>query len=230
MKTLINQYFKFIFPLLIFLLLVREAAILIATPDEYYLEDVSFFAPALIKADRQKASFSDQLSVYISNRKLVHIRYKTCVQTLNRYRIFDPQKSPAQRQKCIQMLNVALKAAPASPLIWLELASLYTQQKNTAGQMNQSLFNAWQIAKHQAWVGQRRITFSLNNWAKLSDANKIHAKADFMHFSPRNRGIIKSLAQQYLQNPIAKPIAAAWIAESPLKTQKQFVGYVRAAR
>ncbi|MBL1422638.1 MAG: hypothetical protein COC24_019195 [Alphaproteobacteria bacterium] len=230
MKTLINQYFKFIFPLLILALLARETAILIATADEHYLEDVSFFAPARIKNNSKKAGFADQLLTYISNRKLVHVRYKTCAQTLNRYRVFDPQKTAEQTQKCIQILNDALKAAPSSPLIWLELAALYAQQQDAAAQMNQSLLNAWQIAKYQAWVGQRRIVFSLGNWAQLSGANKAHAKADFMHFSPNNRSVIKSLAQQFAQNPTVKPIATAWIADSSTKTQKQFIDYVRAAQ
>lgn len=92
MKILINQYFKFIFPLLLLLLLGRETAIFITIPREHYLKELDFFVPSLIENDAQKAKFSDALAPNIANRKLVHIRYKFCSRNLTTYSVFYKDK------------------------------------------------------------------------------------------------------------------------------------------
>lgn len=230
MKIFINQYFKFIFPLLLLLLLGREAAIFLATPPEHYLKEVDFFVPSLIENNVKKAKFSDAVASGVANRKLAHMRHKSCSRQLTTYLVFQKDKVAAQLQKCISILEDALGVAPSSALIWLEKAKLHSQQKNGDALMNQSLFNAWHVAKRQDWVAWRRMVVSLQNWDKLSDGNKARAKADFTYFSPNSRNIVRALAQQYLLNPLAKPIVESWIVKSEVKVQKQFIGYVRSGR
>ncbi|MBL1421804.1 MAG: hypothetical protein COC24_014940 [Alphaproteobacteria bacterium] len=230
MKILINQYFKFIFPLLLLLLLGRETAIFMAIPQEHYLKELDFFIPSLIENDEKKARFSDALAPNIANRKFVHIRYKYCARKLATYLLFDKQKIVAQRQECLNILDNALAVAPSSALIWLEKAKLHGQQENGDELLNQSLFNAWHVAKRQDWIGIRRIVLSLQNWEKLSDVNKANAMADFLYFSPNSRNVVRNLARQYLLNPAAKPIVEAWIAKSDVNVQRQFIGHVRSGR
>lgn len=230
MKRIINQYFKFIFPALLLLLLGRETAIFLITPNEHHLQDASFFAPHLIENDEAKSSFSDGLAPYISNRKLVHNRYKTCFLTLSRYEIFDKEKASAQLQKCIEILDDALAAAPSTPLIWLEKAELYSRQQNGTDLMNQALLNAWHTGKRQKWVAHRRVNFSLENWQKLTAMNKANSEADFMRYSPNDNQLLRSLARYFLLNANAKPVIEAWIAKSEVKVQRRFIGYVRSGR
>ncbi|PCI88202.1 MAG: hypothetical protein COB24_03675 [Hyphomicrobiales bacterium] len=230
MKIFINQYFKFIFPLLLLLLLGRETAIFMAIPQEHYLKELDFFIPSLIENDEKKAKFSNAVAPNIANRKLAHIRYKYCARKLATYLIFDKPKVVAQRLQCLSILDDALAVAPSSALIWLEKAKLHGQQENSDELMNQSLFNAWHVAKRQDWVGLRRMVLSLQNWDKLSDVNKANAMADFMYFSPKSSNIVRSLAHQYLLNPAAKPIAEAWISQSEVQVQRQFIGFVRSGR
>lgn len=225
---IISVYFKFIFPVLILLLLGREFAVLRATPNENVMQNVSFFVPELIKNDAENAEFAEWLSPYVANRRLTHLRYKACLNELRNYLVFNRNKEAGQREECLRILNDGLAVAPSSPLIWLEKAKQYAALGETE-LLNMSLTNARIVAKKQSWVVKRRIDFSLQNWDDLSDANKQAAEFDFLFMSPEDKDLVQSVATLYLLQPDAKEVIEVWLEKSDVKVQKRFVKYLKAS-
>ncbi len=226
---LIKNYFRFIFPFLILLLLGRETAILMATPNEHLLVDINYFVPSLIKIDTKKANLSKALNPYFSSNKLVYAQYKPCQVKLQIYKNYNQLEVESQLKICLKILDDALKVAPASQLVWYEKALLHSQQNNAEKKFNLSLHNMWIVAHRQSWIAHRRILLSLDNWVILNQKNKINAELDFLRYGS-NTNILRKLARQFLADANAKPIIENWIRKSEKQVQRRFVNYVRAAR
>lgn len=199
----------------------RLAAVVAATPtDRWFAQDARLVDPSLVVAPSMQGR-ADALAHVIPDANLFRGRLPVCLAAIG-----DAAPDAPLRQ-CLEAIDQALKAAPASAELWLLKATMLLKAGNYGEETQAALRNSYETGPREGWIASGRVVLGLRIWAFLPSDLQDSVRGDFKLVLENN--LAEAVADAYATDLALRRAALPALQGLPNEMVDKFVSAVRSS-
>jgi hypothetical protein len=200
----------------------RLAAVVTATPtDRWFAQDARLVDPSLIVAPSMQGR-ADALAHIIPDASLFRGRLPICLAAIE-----GAPASDATLLKCLDAIDQALGAAPASAELWLFKATMLLKSGNYGQETQAALRNSYETGPREGWIASGRVVLGLRIWAFLPSDLQDSVRGDLELVLDNN--LTGSVAEAYATDLALRRAAVPALQALPNDMVDKFVSAVRSS-
>jgi hypothetical protein len=207
---------------------VRVAAVTWATPIDSWMEGYPTLLDPGLEVRGGTQNFAARASSIIADAGLIRGLQPICFKSGLLPSSPHDQAPRRDTAACLELVDVALQAAPASGELWLFKASKLASDGRFDEPMMNALRNTYRTSPAEGWLAAERVVLGLTLYPTLAADLQERVRSDLklvLHHTRLSRPLIVA----YLANPTLRAAADMPLHELPEDAIKSFVEMVRAA-
>jgi hypothetical protein len=208
---------------------IRVAAITWATPIGVWVEDYPALIDPDVRVDDATKYVAQRISPFIADAGLIRSLQSMCFESRATAELLQDQSQTSDVAACLEQIDVALRAAPASSELWLFKASKLASQGRFAEPMMNALRNAYRTAPAEGWIASERVVLGLKLFPALASDLQAHVRSD-LELVLRDTRLSRPLVAAYLADPALRATADGVLRGLSADSIRRFVKMARDAR
>ncbi len=174
--------------------------------------------------------FARKFEGIVADPSFVHGGYAKCVSDIRRAELSgaDPAYTAAI-QNCLEVVDRALRAAPARPDLWLERARLLLMLDGSQDDVFRALRNSYRTGQREGWVAVKRIPIAIRLWANLPEDLRASLRED-VRLAMTKTALIDSVATVYINDFSVRTQLIDLLQETDELAQQRFLEEVTKLR
>lgn len=174
--------------------------------------------------------FTRKFEGIVADPSFVHGGYAKCVSDIRRAELSDADRAYTTAiQNCLEVLDRALRAAPARPDLWLERARLLLMLDGSQDDVFGALRNSYRTGQREGWVAVKRIPIATRLWANLPEDLRASLRED-VRLAMTKTTLIDAVATIYINDFSVRTQLIDLLQETDELAQQRFLEEVTKLR